>query len=399
MKRILFVIDSLNCAGAEKSLISLLNLIDYSKYNVDLQLFGYGGVLERLLPKDVNLLSPLDYTKFSSENLKNLFTEIKDVKTMRMLIARLKFSTNIRIKKRDNIEKTRIFWGLIGRFIEKNSTYYDIAISYSQGIPTFYVAEKINANKKIAWVNTDYRLNSKEKIFQERYYNLYKNIIIVSDSSKEIFLETFPKYKEKTKVIYDINNYDFIKKMSLVNEEYIEKLNQFKGIKIITLARLTEEKRLDRVLNAAKRLKDTNIHFKWLILGEGKLENKLKLEIKKKNLKENIILLGLKINPYPYIKACDIYVQTSDLEGFGLAIAEARMLNKPVVTTRFDAVFNQMIHEKNGLVVDMNSEAVFNGIMRLINDESLRKNIIKYLENEKKGNVEEIDKFYKLIES
>ncbi|MFR7935378.1 MAG: hypothetical protein ACLU4S_08240 [Clostridium perfringens] len=187
MKRILFVIDSLNCAGAEKSLISLLNLIDYSKYNVDLQLFGYGGVLESLLPKDVNLLSPLDYTKFSSENLKNLFTEIKDVKTMRMLIARLKFSTNIRIKKRDNIEKTRIFWGLIGRFIEKNSTYYDIAISYSQGIPTFYVAEKINANKKIAWVNTDYRLNSKEKIFQERYYNLYKNIIIVSDSSKEIF--------------------------------------------------------------------------------------------------------------------------------------------------------------------------------------------------------------------
>ncbi|EIF6290026.1 glycosyltransferase [Clostridium perfringens] len=399
MKRILFVIDSLNCAGAEKSLISLLNLIDYSKYNVDLQLFGYGGVLESLLPKDVNLLSPLDYTKFSSENLKNLFTEIKDVKTMRMLIARLKFSINIRIKKSDNIEKTRIFWGFIGRFIEENSNYYDIAISYSQGIPTFYVAEKINANKKIAWVNTDYRLNSKEKTFQERYYNLYKNIIIVSDSSKEIFLETFPKYKEKTKVIYDINNYDFIKKMSLVNEEYIEKLNQFKGIKIITLARLTEEKRLDRVLNAAKRLKDTNIHFKWLILGEGKLENKLKLEIKKKNLKENIILLGLKINPYPYIKACDIYVQTSDLEGFGLAIAEARMLNKPVVTTRFDAVFNQMIHEKNGLVVDMNSDAVFNGIMRLINDESLRKNIIKYLENEKKGNVEEIDKFYKLIES
>ncbi|EPB8166150.1 glycosyltransferase [Clostridium perfringens] len=399
MKRILFVIDSLNCAGAEKSLISLLNLIDYSKYNVDLQLFGYGGVLESLLPKDVNLLSPLDYTKFSSENLKNLFTEIKDVKTMRMLIARLKFSTNIRIKKSDNIEKTRIFWGFIGRFIEENSNYYDVAISYSQGIPTFYVAEKINANKKIAWVNTDYILNSKEKTFQERYYNLYKNIIIVSDSSKEIFLETFPKYKEKTKVIYDINNYDFIKKMSLVNEEYIEKLNQFKGIKIITLARLTEEKRLDRVLNAAKRLKETNIDFKWLILGEGKLENKLKLEIKKKNLKENIILLGLKVNPYPYIKACDIYVQTSDLEGFGLAIAEARMLNKPVVTTRFDAVFNQMIHEKNGLVVDMNSDAVFNGIMRLINDESLRKNIIKYLENEKKGNVEEIDKFYKLIES
>ncbi len=92
-----------------------------------------------------------------------------------------------------------------------------------------------------------------------------------------------------------------------------------------------------------------------------------------------------------------MYVQTSRFEGFGLAIAEARMLNTPVVTTKFDAVYNQMIHEKNGLVVDMNPEAVAEGILRLINEPELRQSIIHYLKQEKKGNTEEIEKFYQFI--
>ena len=73
------------------------------------------------------------------------------------------------------------------------------------------------------------------------------------------------------------------------------------------------------------------------------------------------------------------------------------MLNKPIVTTRFDSVYNQMINEKNGLVVDMNSESVADGILRLIEDNDLKDNIIGYLINEKKGNLEEINKIYELI--
>ncbi|WP_249308760.1 glycosyltransferase [Lederbergia citrea] len=107
--------------------------------------------------------------------------------------------------------------------------------------------------------------------------------------------------------------------------------------------------------------------------------------------------MGIKANPYPFIKNSDIYVQTSRFEGFGLAIAEARMLNIPVVATRFDAVYNQMVEGKNGLVVDMEAGAVCEGILQLINDVELRDEIIEYLHAEKKGNVEEINKFYQLI--
>ena len=110
------------------------------------------------------------------------------------------------------------------------------------------------------------------------------------------------------------------------------------------------------------------------------------------------MLLGTRANPYPYIKCSDIYVQTSKLEGYGLDMAEARMLNTTVVTTLFDAVYAQMGEGENGLVVDMTSEAVADGIERLIKDKELYEHIVEYQKQEKKGNYEEIDKFYTLIE-
>ncbi|MGU8928596.1 glycosyltransferase [Clostridium perfringens] len=395
-KNIIFVIDSLHCAGAEKSLITLLSLLDYSVYNVDLQLFGYGGVLEELIPKEVNLLKPLKYTTFTELNIKKSILYSLKKMNFKMLSSRMKFSMRIRKEKYTNAQKARIFWESVSDVIENNEKKYDIAISYAQGVPTFYVADKINSIKKFAWVNVSYRLDRLEKAFQKNYYDKYNKIIAVSHSAKDVFLESFPKYSRKIEILYDLNNPSFIFNMANLGESYND---GFDGLKILTIGRFAYQKGYDIALDACKKLREYGINFKWYVLGKGPLQDEIEIYIKENKLEDYFKILGVKSNPYPYIKDCDIYVQTSKFEGFGLAIAEARMLNKPVVTTRFDAVFNQMIHEKNGLVVDMNSEAVFNGIMRLINDESLRKNIIKYLENEKKGNVEEIDKFYKLIES
>lgn len=394
MKTILFVIDSLHCAGAEKSLITLLSLIDYSKYEVDLQLFGYGGALERLLPKEVNLLKPLKYTSFCELSIKSAFKEsIKRFNT-KMISARLKFTVAIRKEKYSNAQKASIFWQKVSDVIEDNEKEYDIAISYAQGIPTFYVADKVKARKKYAWVNVSYRLKSNDKIFQNKYYEIYDNIIAVSDSAKAVFLETFPKFYDKVKIIYDINDSKFITKMSEIGESYED---NFSGLRLLTVGRLANQKGYDIALKACKILKDKGINFRWYSLGIGPLKSEIEEYIRKNNLEEHFILLGVRANPYSYIKDCDIYVQTSKFEGFGLAIAEARMLNKPVVTTRFDAVYNQMIDRKNGLVVDMDAQGVANGILELINNKELKNEIVEYLSKEKKGNIEELDKFYKLI--
>ena len=140
------------------------------------------------------------------------------------------------------------------------------------------------------------------------------------------------------------------------------------------------------------------VKYNLLELENNSLKEEIEKYINENNLENNFKLLGVKSNPYPFIKDCDIYVQTSRFEGFGIAIAEARMLNKPVVTTRFDAVYNQMKDRKNGLVVDMNSQGIVNGILELINNKELTNEVISYLKTEKKGNTEELEKFYKLIE-
>lgn len=393
-KNLLFVIDSLDCAGAEKSLVTLLSLLNYTKYSVDLMLFAHGGVLEELLPKEVNIIKPLKYTNFAKLNLIESIKYSVRASEYKMLTSRIKYSTSLRLKKYSNPQKARKFWQNISKVIEPNNKIYDIAISYAQGIPTFYVAEKVNAHKKFAWVNVSYRLNTKEKNYQETYYDAFNQIIAVSESTKDIFLETFPNYKHKINVIYDINNPDFISKMADIGNNYED---NFDGIRILTIGRFAQQKGYDIALNACKMLKEKGINFKWYALGKGPLEDEILNYIKENELVENFILLGVHSNPYSFIKNSDIYVQTSKFEGYGLAIAEARMLNVPVVTTRFDAVYNQMIDGKNGLVVDMNDEAVYEGIMKVINDKEFRSDIVKYLISEKKGNVEEIEKFYQLI--
>lgn len=393
-KHLLFVIDSLDCAGAEKSLVTLLSLLDYSNLSVDLMLFGHGGALEELLPKEVNILRPLKYTEFAGLDLKKSLKYSVINQDFNMFTSRMKYSLGIRKKKYSNAQKARIFWQNVSDVIEQNPKEYDIAISYAQGIPTFYVAEKVKAKKKFAWVNVSYRLDPIEKEFQEKYYDQYNKIVAVSNTTKEILLETFPDYSQKIDVIYDINNPDLITKMADLGESYED---DFDGIRILTIGRLAHQKGYDVALETCKKLKEKRIKFRWYALGKGPLKKEIEDYIKSNDLSKYFVLLGVKANPYPYIKNADIYVQTSRFEGFGIAIAEARMLNIPVVTTRFDAVYSQMLEDKNGLVVDMNSNAVCDGIIKMINENGLRESIIEYLRAEKKGNVEEIEKFYSLI--
>ena len=394
MKKILFVIDSLALAGAEKSLITLLSLIDYSKYEVDLQLFSYGGELEQLVPKNVNILPSLDYMNFTSLSLKDAIKKGLVNLKLNFLIARIKFSLALRRGKFDNKAKARLFWEINKNCIEESKQEYDIAIAYAQGVPTFYVADKIKAKRKLAWVNVSYQLEGIEKIYQKNKYKKFDKIIPVSDSAKEIFENVYPEFKNRLEIIYDINNPKIMIEMAKIGETLPRIEN---SIKILTIGRLANQKGYDIALDACKILKDKGINFKWYILGKGPLKEEIEQQIVKLGLEDYFVLLGVTSNPYGYIKSADIYVQTSRFEGFGLAIAEARILNVPVVTTEFDAVYNQMVQRKNGIVTQMNGKSVAEGIIELIENKELRKSILEYLKNEKKGNLEEYEKFKKYI--
>lgn len=395
-KRILFVIDSLICAGAEKSLITLLSLIDYSRYDVDLQLFKYGGEFEKYFNKNVNLLPPFQYTTFIEKSLSKQLFSLIHIKNIKMFLMRILYSTLLRVNHQlNNAMIARIYWQTIGNCIEKSPISYDYAIAYAQGVPTFYVIDKVHAKKKLGWVNAIYKLNGKEKEFQLNYYcKLYK-IITVSDSVLNVFSEVFPTLKKNMTTIWDITDYNFILYMS---QEGISYTDNYIGKRILTVGRLNKyHKGYDIALKVCKILKEKGLDFRWYAIGKGPYREEMERYIKENGLEKHFILLGTTPNPYPFFKDAYLYVQTSRHEGFGLTIAEARLLNIPVVTTEFDAVYNQMIQGKNGIVTKQDPQMVAEAIEKLLNDSNLYQSIKKFLEKEKKGNTEEINKFYDLI--
>lgn len=393
-KKLLFVNESLALAGGEKSLIALLSKLDPNKYEIDLQLFKYGEELDAFIPEHVNILPPLPYTQFVTKGwFKNIGTLI-NLSTIGFFISKLTYSINIRRGAYNHPEKSQIYWKAAANSLTVSNKKYDVAIAYAQGIPTYYVIDKTEAKRKIAWVNTNVDFPPVNKIFQKSYYKKYDVIVPVSEITKEHLNNVFPQLRSKYYTIYDMIDYASILNMASLKTVNFNK----KNFNILTVSRLNQYmKGFDITLQVCKILKERGVIFHWYVLGEGSYREKIQEFVAVNKLESFITLLGTNSNPYPYYKSADLYVQTSRKEGFGISIAEARLLNLPVVTTRFDTVFMQMVHGKNGLVVDINATAVANAIELLMKNKQLYNAIIEYQKQEQKENYESVEKFDRLI--
>lgn len=392
-KRILFVIDSLNSGGAEKSLVSLLSLFNYNKYDVDLLMFSPNGLYLPLLPNEVNILPVPD----SIENQKKTINHLMINKKYKELYIRLGIAFSLRNPVTKNkMHNAQLCWNWYSKGLKKLEKEYDVAIAYSQGMPTYFVHEKVCAKRKICWINTDYKLAPYNKNYDHDHYEHFNHIVAVSNQNRNVFINELPSLHNKTLVIYDILSPTLIKNMALDDGGFQD---HYSGIRLLTIGRLVELKGYDLAIEACCKLKKEGIDFKWYVIGEGILEQHLKKQIKKYELENNFILLGTHPNPYPFLKDIDIYIQPSRFEGFGLAIAEAKVFNKPIVATNFTVVHDQLKNNENGLIVDMNAEAIYKGVKNIINCPELRKKLALNLKNEEKGTELEIEKIYTLIEN
>ena len=391
--KVIFVLDSLRCGGAEKDLVTLLSLLDYSAYEVDLFLHQRGGIFEEVVPQEVTILDGLEYARFTVLPLSSLLFESVRTRDFKKLILRIKNSIRQRLSLK-KVHGAQKFWESMGCLIDKNPVRYDAAIAFSQGFPTYYVAEKIQSDKKFAVVNIDYVAAGYDRNHDFPYYNKYNKIVVDSEKVKEIMQSAFPELSKNVEIINHILDPTFMERQAKLGESYQD---GFDGVRLLTIGRLVAQKGYDIAMEACRKLKDKGLKFRWYVLGEGPLYAQMEEYIKKNELSENFILLGAKLNPYPYLKACDIYVQTSRFEGYGIALAEARMFNKPIVTTNFDVVYEQMKDGENGLIVEMNADAVCQGVLKLAGNNVLVKKIVENLKAEKKGNIDEVEKWQNLI--
>ena len=387
-KKTLFVINSLGCGGAEKSLISLLSLFDFEKYDVDLQMFNPTGMFLKLLPMQVHVLDCIPYFSFCSNKTNFHFT---------YQLTRLRISVSLRsnaIFHGHALHDAQVFWKYAAPVIDSLPQKYDVAIAWGQGNPTHFVAEKVTASKKIAFINVDYLAAGYNREFDHPYYCKFQSIVAVSDKLQGLLSNVFPDLTERLTTIYDIRNQNLIETMA---EEFNPYSALPKMIRLVTVGRAVKSKGYDLAITAAKLLKSQGISFQWFFIGDGPEIPAICSQIKKDALSDTVFPIGAKENPYPYIKNADIYVQTSRFEGFCLTLAEARALHIPPVSTNFDAVHNQLQNEKNGLIVEMKPTAIAEGIIRLIQDPILYHKIKTQLENEHIGNENELNKLISLF--
>jgi len=167
--------------------------------------------------------------------------------------------------------------------------------------------------------------------------------------------------------------------------------------KILTVARLSHAKGIDNAIRALKLLKDRGYHnIAWYVVGYGGDEAMIRKLIEENELKDSFILLGKHINPYPFMKACDLYVQPSRYEGKAVTVREAQILAKPILITNYPTAPSQIDNGVDGLICEKSIEGIADGIEILYKNEELRIKLSKYCRITNYENNTELEKLYEL---
>ena len=359
--------------GAEKSLISLLYELNPEKYDIDLFLFQHQGKWLSKLPAYVNLLPiPQKYKYFDSSFLETMVENFKKG-NLRLMLDRIRFTINNTSQKPPAV-KEQINWKFIKNHIEPLQQKYDAAFGFLEKTPNYFVIDKVVAKKKILAVMTDYRALEMDRNIDAPYFQKADAITVLSGESKATLEEVFPEFSNKILLLENMISEKEI--LSAAQEE----INDFpqNEFTIVSVGRLDPVKLHEQGVEVMKELKHRNLKFKWLVIGEGPLKNKVEQRISEYQLQNEILLLGTRENPYPYIKKADVFLHLSKFEGYGIAIAEARILKKCIVLNDFTTASSHIKNGFDGVITSLNPVEIAEEIEKLILDENLRK---KYEQN------------------
>ena len=332
-RKLLFSAYSMELGGIETALVSLLNNIDNNKYHVTLILEKKQGVFLENLSNNIKIL---EYTPSSSQNV-----------VLRKILNLTKRFT----------------------FIVMYKNKFDFAASFATySLPGSFIARTASKNSAL-WVHNDYKELYKDDVTQIRSffeglnYNRFKSIIFVSNQNKENFTSIFSDAKAELMVCNNLIDY---KKIIQKSNEKIDFLVPGNTKVFLNIGRHEEnQKKLTRIIEVAKKLKEEKYNFKILFIGNGPDTELYKKLVTGNGLEDVIIFLGIKQSPFPYFKISDAVVLSSDYEGFPVVFMEALVLNIPIITTNVSDAKKE-IENKFGIVTSKDSEAIYIAMKEVI---------------------------------
>ena len=397
--RIFIAMHYMEIGGAETALIGLLNALDPNRVDVDLFLYDHRGEMMQFIPEWINLLPQIP--KYSVlerpivELVKRGFWGIAAGRLWAKYISKVAYKrSGSKLENNGGLDKmSKCTTPLLPKI--NQSVTYDLAISFLT--PHRIVAEKVKAKKKIAWIHTDYTRVWVDAEDELKVWQKYDYVASISGDVTNTFLQVFPSLAPKIVEIENTLSPTFVRKRAELQN--VDKEIRHEGtITLLSVGRFSDAKNYDNVPDICKRLiNETKLNIKWYIIGYGGDEALIRQKIKEAGMEEHVILLGKRSNPYPYIKACDIYVQPSRYEGKSVTVREAQMLCKPVVVTNYPTAPSQIRSGIDGVIVPMDNEGCAHGLAEVICDKPLQERIIAHLKTHDYGNESEVEKIYTLI--
>ena len=399
--RILILMHYMELGGAESALLGLLQSIDSTKVDVDLFVYSHRGELMPFIPQErIHLLPEMEAYSLTEKPM----AEVVKKGFWRLAVARMmgRWQTSVFCRKHADVDKPDEW----GTFFQQRATWrvlpkiqpdveYDLAISFLT--PHYFVLKNVKAKKKAGWIHTDY---TRILIDVDAELKMWEQLDYIASISNEVgkrFCEVFPSLGGKLVQFENILNTQFIRKRA--EEQDISLCDLPSAISLLTIGRFSPPKKMEEIPLLCRKMRDMGVNVRWYIIGYGSsdIERVVRYNAEKEHVTEFVTILGKKNNPYPYIKACDIYVQPSRYEGKSITVREAQILCKPVIITNYPTAQSQVIDGVDGVIVPMEVDACVKKMAEFISDKEKQKSIVNYLKTHDYGNEKEVEKLYKLL--
>ena len=367
--------------------MNLLQLLPRDEWQVDLLLFRRSGAFLPQVPEWVHILE-------TPRELEQLFGPLK--KTGARLPVRLAGTLAGRALDGDASKGRMMFrWKhFYSKALPQLPGHYDVAVSYLEGESCYYVVDKVSADRKLAWIHTDYLASGLRPEDEAETFGRLDGLVTISDICGQALKKAFPQYAEKVHVLENLTSAATVRSLSraCVPEEL-----HGDRFTVLSVGRLSYEKGFDIAVQAAELVKKAGRNFEWLILGQGQEREKLEQMIRTAGLENTVRLAGLQSNPYVYMAHADLLVQPSRVEGRSIVLDEAKMLGLPILATRYRTAADQISDGEDGVIADMTPEALAQGLMRLMDDEALRRQISRNQLARSYDNTAELEKYERLF--
>lgn len=369
-RKVLFVVHQLNYGGVQKSLISALNAIDYDENEVTLYIrknrINLIGDVNRNVKKIIVNDDKTHYYR------KPYVVWLMICEVVCNLLKQKETCSVIHQNLVDYINEAQMKYEKKKHF--NDNVTYDVAVSYIQGYTAKFVADYIPAKKKVMLFHSS---NDEKHGLHQRIMEKYQTVVGVNEGVATVLKSAYP---EVAKNIKALDNY--VAPNSIREKAAEEVLHREEDkLYLCTCGRLAKEKGFDLAIEAGKILKEKRISFYWWFVGDGGERTSLEEQIACAGLENNIEITGMQHNPYVFMQACDIYVQPSYEESYGLTIAEAKILCKPIVSTETIGGKRQLKHRENGILTGVSGEELANGILTYIQDNNLKCHVENKLQN------------------